>query len=56
MKKKTPDRVFVRFIRAEGEKYLRQEDVVLFIRNLAVGEETDVRNRINQGAEIRQRL
>jgi len=40
----------VRYVVVKGVRYLRAEDVAAYVRELAGGEETDVRNRINQGA------
>lgn len=35
----------------KGVRYLRIDDVVEYVRELGGGEETDVRNRLNQAAE-----
>lgn len=40
----------VRYVVVKGVRYLRAEDVAAYIRELAGGEETDVRRRIDQGA------
>lgn len=37
-------------IEVKGNTYLRQEDVVAYIREIAGAEETDVRNRLLQAA------
>lgn len=42
--------VQMRFIDVRGERYLRLTDVMTFIRELGGGEETDVRNRLNEAA------
>lgn len=43
--------VKMRFVTIKGVKYLRIEDVVNFIREMAgAEEETDVRNRFNEAA------
>jgi hypothetical protein len=42
----------IRKIRANGVMYLRDEDVAEYIRELAVGETTDVRNRLEEAANI----
>jgi hypothetical protein len=40
----------LRFVEVRGERYLRLDDVVAFVRELGGGEETDVRNRLNEAA------
>lgn len=45
-----PTKVQVRCIEVKGNTYLRQEDVVAYIREIAGAEETDVRNRLLQAA------
>jgi len=39
-----------RIVVAHGVRYLRFDDVATFIRELGSGEETDVRNRLNEAA------
>lgn len=48
-KKETP-KVNIRHVHVNGATYLRMEDVVSFIREIAGAEETDVRNRLNEAA------
>lgn len=45
-----PTKVQIRMISANGATYLRQEDVVTYIQEIATTEETDVRNRLLQAA------
>src|SRR5690606_17589324 len=45
-----PTKVEIRMVSANGATYLRQEDVVAYIREIAASEETDVRNRLLQAA------
>lgn len=45
------EKVDIRFVKANGAVYLLAEDVANYIRNLAGGEETDVRNRLNEAAK-----
>ncbi len=40
----------VRFVVLHGACYMRTEDVANFIRDVASGEDTDVRNRLDQAA------
>jgi hypothetical protein len=40
----------IRYVVVRGVRYLRVEDVAEYVRELAGGEETDVRKRIEQGA------
>jgi hypothetical protein len=40
----------IRHVHANGTTYLRLEDVVSYIREIAGSEETDVRNRLNEAA------
>lgn len=44
------ERVNVRYVEVRGVKYFRAEDIVGYFRFFAEGEETDVRNRILDGA------
>lgn len=44
------EKVDIRFVKANGTVYLLAEDVANYIRNIAGGEETDVRNRMNEAA------
>jgi hypothetical protein len=44
------EKVDIRYVKANGTTYLRAEDVATYIRNIAGGEETDVRNRMNEAA------
>lgn len=44
------EKVDIRFVKANGTVYLLAEDVANYIRNIASGEETDVRNRMNEAA------
>lgn len=41
----------IRFVVVRGVQYLRVEDVAEYIRELGSGEETDVHNRLNEGAQ-----
>ena len=41
----------LRFVDVHDARYLRLEDVAAFIRELGGGEETDVRNRLDQAAK-----
>ncbi len=41
----------LRYVVVKGVAYLRAEDVADLIRELGGGEETDVRNRLNEAAE-----
>ncbi len=40
----------MRFVNIKGSIYIRKEDIVEFIREIAGAEETDVRNRLNEAA------
>lgn len=40
----------MRIVRSNGAVYLRAEDVARFIEDMASQEETDVRNRLKEGA------
>jgi uncharacterized Fe-S cluster-containing radical SAM superfamily protein len=42
----------VRFVNVRGAVYLRAEDVVMYLQEMAAAEETDTRNRIRGAAEI----
>lgn len=44
-------RANIRFVVVRGVQYLRVEDVAEYIRELGSGEDTDVRNRLNEGAQ-----
>lgn len=44
------EKINLRFVDVRGNRYIRIEDVALFIVNLGSGEETDVRNRLNEAA------
>jgi hypothetical protein len=41
----------LRVIEVNGHRYLRIDDVAAFVRELGGGEETDVRNRLNEAAD-----
>lgn len=41
----------LRVIEVNGHRYLCIEDVAAFVRELGGGEETDVRDRLNQAAD-----
>lgn len=49
-KAKPSQTVNIRHVHANGTTYLRLEDVVSYIREIAGSEETDVRNRLNEAA------
>jgi hypothetical protein len=40
----------LRYVEVRGERYLRLADVAAYVRELGDGEETDVRNRLNEAA------
>jgi len=40
----------LRVIEVNGHRYLRIEDVAAFVRELGGGEETDVKNRLEEAA------
>lgn len=40
-----------RYVTVRGVRYLHIDDVAMFIRELGGGEETDVRKRLNEGAD-----
>ena len=40
----------IRHVNIKGITYLRAEDVVSYIQEIAATEETDVRNRLNEAA------
>lgn len=40
----------IRIVRSNGAVYLRAEDVATLIEDMGSGEETDVRNRLKEGA------
>lgn len=44
-------RADIRFVVVRGVQYLRVDDVVAYIRELGSGEDIDVRNRLNEGAQ-----
>ena len=44
-----------RCVDVRGVRYLRSEDVVSLIRDVAATEETDVRNRLNEFADNLER-
>lgn len=46
------EKLQLRYVIVRGVRYIHEEDVALLIRELGSGEETDVRNRLNQGADI----
>ena len=52
----TQDQSQIRLIRANNNLYLRKEDVVEYIRNMAATEETDCRNRLEEAAANIQRM
>ena len=41
----------LRFVEVRGARYLHIDDVSAFVRELGGGEETDVRNRLNEAAD-----
>jgi hypothetical protein len=41
----------LRVIEVNGHRYLLIDDVAAFVRELGGGEETDVRNRLNEAAD-----
>lgn len=41
----------IRYVVRGGVKYLREEDVALYLRGLAATENTDTRNRLNAAAD-----
>ena len=41
----------IRYVLVKGEKYLRLEDVVDYMRAIADTEETDVRNRLYEAVQ-----
>lgn len=45
------ENVDLRFVRANGNVYLRNEDVARLLREIGATEETDVRNRLEQAAQ-----
>jgi hypothetical protein len=40
----------IRFITVNGKKYLFVDDIAVMIEKVGIGEETDVRNRLNEVA------
>ena len=42
----------MRFVRANSAIYLRQEDVIEYLRNIAATEETDTRNRLEKVGDV----
>jgi len=42
------DRIEIRCVEIKGNVYLRKEDVITLIREVAGSEETDVRNRLEE--------
>lgn len=41
----------LRFVVVQGARYLRVDDVASFVREMGSGEETDVRNRLNEATD-----
>lgn len=45
-----PSKMQFRYVTVRGVRYLRVEDVALFVRDLGSTEPTDTRNRLNEAA------